>query len=132
MIDIGTANEASLTSAQQRLFPVIGTVAEMIFKSVREGKIKSSECRHDGKTEYVFFYSKNEQGFLYVHASAFVGGGNPDPWLWCLGADLLARQERARGIMCSTARRGHVEQCVRTGYKVTGVELTKIYENASA
>jgi hypothetical protein len=120
MVELGTVTEASMTSAMHRLEPVVGIVDWKSFES--------RELKRAGKPEYVVFYFVDVHGFLFVAGSAFVGDGKPDCWLWCIAVDLLAQELRARGIKCETKRRGHVEQCLRSGWKISGVALEKNFE----
>jgi hypothetical protein len=123
MLELGTVTEASMTAAMHRLEPVAGIVDWKSFES--------RELKRDGKPEYVLFFFVDTHGFLFVAGSAFVGDGKPDPWLWCIGADMIAKEFRARGLKCETKRRGHVEQCLRVGWKISGVALEKNFETGN-
>lgn len=120
MLELATVSDAAYSAAMHRLEPVVGIVDWKSFES--------RELKRDGKPEYVLFFYVDAHGFLYITGSAFVGQGRPDPWLWCMSADLLAREKRARGLKCETKRRGHVEQCLRVGWKISGVALEKNFE----
>lgn len=125
LIELGTFDESLISDSQERLRPIVGEIVEWdwLAKGVAAGNYKAIEVRKNGVAQYRYFYHLNDQKFLTVNASVFVGPGRPDSWLWLLGADMIGKMERARGIICTTNRRGHVEQCERVGFEILGVRL---------
>jgi len=130
MVELAAVDDAGLTVAQEKLLPVTGEICEWdwLWKGVKAGFYKAVEIRRNGEAVYRYFYHINDQGNLNINASVFVATKKPDCWLWYLGANLIAKQERARGILCVTNRRGHIEQCERVGFKILGVQMFKEFE----
>jgi hypothetical protein len=126
MISLASVDEKDIADSQQKMLPVTGEITEWdwLWNGVKAGFYKAVEVRRAGQAQYRYFYHLNDQHFLNVNASVFVGT-KPDKWLWILGADLIAASERARGIICTTNRRGQIEACERIGYKILGVRLFK-------
>jgi hypothetical protein len=122
---VAVTDPNAIYDAEDRLRPVVGEIVEWhwLWTGVSKGIYKAVEVQRGGVAQYRYFYHINDQGFLNVNASVFVGPGRPDAWLWLLGADLIAGQERARGIICTTNRKGHIEECQRVGFKILGVRL---------
>lgn len=131
MLSLSVPDESSLTVAQERLRPITadGSGLDWIADGLRAGSLKVREAQVNGKPRYVYFWSLTKDNFLEVNASVFVGeDGQNDKWLWCLGAEMIARELNCRGIILTTARRGHVEQCLRGGYSVVGLRMSKVME----
>lgn len=129
MIELAAIDESAIAEAQKKLLPVVGDIcdAEWLAAGVRQGIYRAVEVRKNGVAQYRYFYHINDQKFLNVNASVFVGT-EPDQYIWNLGADMIARMENARGIIFCTNRRGHIEKCERFGYKILGVLMSKEIE----
>lgn len=126
MISIAAVDEKDIAAAQEKLFPVVGEITEWdwLWHGVNSGFYQATEVRRNGVAQYRYFWHLNDQRFLNVNASVFVGAVS-DRHLWVLGAHMIAANEKARGIICTTNRRGHVEECERMGFKILGVRLFK-------
>jgi hypothetical protein len=127
MIELAAIDENKIADAEKKLLPVVGDICEYewLTNGVQRGFYKAVEVRKNGVAQYRYFYHLNDQNFVNVNASIFVGNGASDKWLWGLGADMIARLENARGIICCTNRLGHIEQARRAGYKILGVLMCK-------
>lgn len=127
LIELSAVDESTIAEAQRKLLPVVGDICdhEWLIEGLKRGFYRALEVKKDGVAQYRYFYHLNDQNFLNINASVFVGTGSFDSWLWCIGADLIARKEKARGIICCTNRRGHIEQCQRAGFKILGVLMMK-------
>lgn len=134
MVEISTIDDAAIDDAQARLAPVVGDICQRdwLRYGMREGFYQAREIRRDGVAQYRYFFHVNDQNYLNVNASVFVGQGKPDPWLWLMGADIIAREKKCRGIVAMSNRRGHVEQCRRAGFKILGVAMERTFENVAA
>ncbi|MDE3067790.1 MAG: hypothetical protein KGJ60_09590 [Verrucomicrobiota bacterium] len=104
-----------------------------IQRGVDQGWYRVTETHSDGRPRYRYVWHISDQNFLVVNASMFIGQpGDNDDWLWMIGAELIARENRCRGIEFMTKRRGHVIQAQRAGFKVTGLTLQKTMEHCPA
>lgn len=130
IFEIASVDDANITTAQEKLRPVVENLVEWdwLWRGVKNGFYKAAELRKNGEAIYRYFYHLNDQNFLNVNASLFVGNGKGEPMLWYLGVNMIGRCEKARGIVCTTNRRGHIEQCERVGFKIVGVQLWKEFD----
>lgn len=95
------------------------------------GHYKVTTSHDNGRPVYRYVWHVNDQNYLHVNASLFVGQpGENDDWLWMIGAELIARQNKCRGITFESQRRGHLVQGQRAGFKVAGVLMVKTLEHA--
>jgi hypothetical protein len=132
MISLAVPSEETLTVAQDRLRPLTAETAGTL-DGLAEGlkasppRYKTREVQLDGKPYYVFFFSVTGQNLLEVNYSVFVGEKRQnDKWLWCLGAEMIARELNCRGITFVSKRRGHIEQGLNGGYEMDGVKMSKL------
>ncbi|HEX3626694.1 MAG TPA: hypothetical protein VH280_14875 [Verrucomicrobiae bacterium] len=99
-------------------------------EGLARGHYKITTSHNAGKPVYRYAWHVSDQNYLHVNASLFVGQpGENDDWLWMIGAELIARQNKCRGICFESQRRGHLVQGQRAGFKVAGVRMIKTLEN---
>jgi hypothetical protein len=97
------------------------------------GQYKVTTTHDNGRPLYRYVWHVNDQNCLHVNASLFIGQpGQNDDWLWMIGAELIARAQKCRGISFESKRRGHLIQGLRAGCKVAGVRMIKTLEHAPA
>lgn len=95
-------------------------------RGLKSGFYQTTATHFNGRQLYRYFWHKNDQDRLVVNASVYLGEpGAGDDWLWMIGAEMIARSVKARGIVFQSCRRGHLEQGLRAGFKVLGVEMEK-------
>lgn len=130
LISLCAVPESEIEDAEERLSEVVGDTVDThwLYNGVRRGFYKAVSLTVNGKAAYRYFYHVNDQGYLNINASVFVGEEKPNCWTWYLGANLIAKSEKVRGIVCTTARKGHIEQCRRVGFKVLGVQMMKEFD----
>jgi hypothetical protein len=123
-----------LAETEHRLNPAMcegepGWLAEGLMR----GHYKVTTTHDNGRPLYRYVWHVNDQNFLHVNASLFIGKpGENDDWLWMIGAELIARQQKCRAISFESQRRGHLVQAQRAGFKVAGVRMIKTLEDAPA
>ncbi|MDE2100733.1 MAG: hypothetical protein KGL39_26040 [Patescibacteria group bacterium] len=95
-------------------------------RGLKAGFYKTTATHLNGRKLYRYFWHKNDQDRLVINASVYLGEpGAGDDWLWMMGAEMIGRQVKAKGIVFQSCRRGHLEQGLRFGFKVLGVEMEK-------
>lgn len=101
-----------------------------------EERLASGRCRattvtNNGRPLYRYVWHVTDQAYLHVNASLFVGEpGQNDDWAWMIGAELIARAQKCRGISFETQRRGHLIQGQRAGFCVAGIRMIKTLDHA--
>jgi hypothetical protein len=86
-----------------------------------------------GRQLYRYIWHVNDQGLLHVNASLYVGEpGQGDEWLWMIGAEMIARSQKCKGIVFESQRRSHLTQALRAGFKVSGVRMIKTLNHVPA
>lgn len=124
---------ADLAVTEHRLNPVMcdAPLSGWLREGLERGHYKITTANHNGKPLYRYVWHVNDQNYLHVNASLFVGQpGENDDWLWMIGTEMIARANKCRGISFESQRRGHLVQGLRAGFKVTGVRMTKTIEHA--
>lgn len=95
------------------------------------GHYKLTTAHNHGRPVYRYVWHVTDQNYLHINGSLFVGQpGENDDWLWMIGTELIARQQKCRGISFESQRRGHLVQGQRAGFKVAGVRMIKTLEDA--
>jgi hypothetical protein len=125
---------SELAETEHRLQPAMcdgdpGWLAE----GLARGFYHATETHLNGRKLYRYIWHVNDQNNLHVNGSLFLGApGKGDDWLWMIGAEMLARANKCRGIEFESQRRGHLVQGLRASFKVSGVRMIKTLENAPA
>jgi len=127
MLALATPSEASLSLAQKRLAPTGNRFydADWLSSGLAKKFYRARELQRNGKPLYVAFYHIDDQNFLSANAGAFVGDGKADPHFWAKGLEMLALEEKCRGVRFQTARRGLVEKALADGYEIEGVMVVR-------
>lgn len=127
-------NSIQVTETEHRINPAMcDGEPGWLHEGLRLGHYKITTSTSNGKPMYRYVWHLNDQNFLHVNASLYVGDpGENDDWLWMIGAELLARRNKARGISFETQRRGHLVQGLRAGFRAAGIRMTKTLEHAPA
>lgn len=100
---------------------------------LNRGFYKITTTKLDSWPLYRYVWHVNDQGFLHINASLFVGQpGQNDDWLWMIGAEMIARSQKCKGIAFESQRKGHLVQAQRAGFKTAGVRMIKTLENVPA
>lgn len=121
-----------LAETEHRLNPAMcdgepGWLAE----GLQRGHYRVTTVKNHGRPLYRYIWHVNDQNYLHVNGSLYVGEpGQNDDWLWMLGADMIARAQKCRGMSFESQRRGHLIQGLRAGFKVAGVRMVKTLEHA--
>jgi hypothetical protein len=129
---IDGATPAEITQTEAILNRVLcdEIVEGWLDRGLISGHYKITTVKNQGRPLYRYVWHVNDQGFLYVNGSLFVGQpGENDDWLWMIGAEAIARVNNCKGIRFESKRRGHLEQGLRAGFKATGVGMEKILEH---
>lgn len=128
IIKIVVASEKAIADSQERLAPVVGGIVDCdwLEVGVKAGFYKMREVHLDGVPMYRYFFHLDDQKFVHINASLFIGPtGTGNPALWGVGADRIAQEFFAKGIVCCTNRLGHIRQAEGWGYKILGVLMAK-------
>jgi hypothetical protein len=127
ILSIVAASDRAIAESQDRLAPIVGDIVEpgWLDRGVTSGHYKVREVALNGVPMYRYFFHINDQGWLNINAACFIGPGKPYPALWGVGAEAIAREFGAKGIVFITRRRGAIVQARGVGYKVLGVMLEK-------
>lgn len=99
----------------------------------KRGFYKITTTQLGGWPAYRYVWHVTDQGFLHINASLFVGQpGQNDDWLWMIGAEMIARSQKCKGISFESQRKGHLVQAQRAGFKTAGVRMTKTLDHVPA
>ena len=122
-----------LADTEHRLAPAMtdGTEPGWLIEGLVRGHYFVTKVTNKGKPLYRYVWYVSDRNYLHVSGSLFVGEpGENDDWIWMMGCELIARQQKCRGISFESQRRGHLVQGLRAGFKATGVRMVKILEHA--
>ena len=127
MVTLATPSEETISIADKKLWPAMEGVADRdwLSKGLRDGSYKAREVQKDGKPVYVAFWHVDNERYLVCNGGAWVGEGIPDPWLWTIGLEMLAREQKCRGLRMISRRRALIESTLRRGFVGEGMAVKK-------
>jgi hypothetical protein len=127
ILQIVAGNDKAIAESEDRLAPVAGGLVEIgwLEKGLKAGFYQMRELEIGGVPAYRYFFHLNDQNLLDLNAVLFIGPGEGNIALCTRGAEIIARQEGASGIIFQTRRLGLIKQGRREGFEIEGVIMSK-------
>jgi hypothetical protein len=127
ILQIVAGSDKAIADSQSRLAPVAGGLCDpdWIENGVKAGFYKMRELEVGGVPTYRYIFHVNDQKQLNLNAVLFIGPGSGNFSLCVRGAEIIAAQLGASGIIFQTRRLGLIEQARENGYTVEGVIMSK-------
>lgn len=125
MIEIFLSSPDEVKDAQSRMDMAIANLPkDFFYDAVAAGKCACSNIALDGKTLYRVFWQKIAGDTMDVLGLAFVGIV-PNPKVWQMGLDRIARDNGCSKMIFATAVKGLVRTFEGWGAKVSGVTMRR-------
>jgi hypothetical protein len=127
ILQIVAGSDKAIAESQDRLAPVAGGLCDpdWLVSGVKAGNYSMRELEIGGIPMYRYFFHLNDQNLLDLNAVLFIGSGSGNFAFCVTGAEIIARQFCAKGIIFQTRRFGLLEQGKKWGYQIEGVIMSK-------